>query len=306
MSNRQTQGFSRATLLALLLIVLTTCGDPPATQRREESHPSRIVSLSPSATEILYGVGAWPQVVAVSQYCTYPDDVINKPRVGGWGSTNLEQVTALKPDLVIGVDAQEPFVKDKLSSLGMRSLFVKSQSLEDVLTAIDEIGRHTGHEQEGAELIKRTRRELDEVRAAVANRQHPRVLCVVDRVPGTLRDIYVAAPGSFIDELIGVAGGESIAPRSGHGYALITKEAVLSLNPEVIIEMVQGASGKLAEDPGAVWQGLSEVRAVRDRRVYSLRDPSVIHPSQFVGRTARIFAHHIHPEVFPDGPGKQQ
>src|SRR5260221_11764477 len=96
---------------------------------RVEPRPQRIVSLSPSVTEILYGIGAWPQVIAVSQFCTYPDDVKNKPRVNGWDKTNLEQVMALKPDFVIGVDAQEPFLKDKLTGLGMRSLFVKSQNL---------------------------------------------------------------------------------------------------------------------------------------------------------------------------------
>ena len=95
-------------------------------RKRAWSHkPQRIVSLSPSVTEILYGIGAWPQVIAVSQFCTYPDDVKNKPRVNGWDKTNLEQVMALKPDFVIGVDAQEPFLRDKLTGLGVRSLFVK-------------------------------------------------------------------------------------------------------------------------------------------------------------------------------------
>src|SRR5215211_1241966 len=93
-------------LVALSLIVTPGCGRGPASQsaQRDAPPPQRIVSISPSVTEILYGVGAWPQVIAVSQYCSYPDDVVNKPRVSGWGSTNLEQVTALKPDLVIGVD----------------------------------------------------------------------------------------------------------------------------------------------------------------------------------------------------------
>src|SRR6266446_5636668 len=91
------------------------------------------------STEILYGIGAWPQVIAVSQFCTYPDDVKNKPLVNGWDKTNLEQVMALKPDFVIGVDAQEPFLRNKLTGLGVRSLFVKSQTLAEVLTSIGEI-----------------------------------------------------------------------------------------------------------------------------------------------------------------------
>ena len=287
-------------LLALLNLLFAGCGGRQSQQQRAsvEPRPQRIVSLSPSVTEILYGIGAWPQVVAVSQYCTYPDDVKNKPRVNGWNNTNLEQIMALKPDFVIGVDAQEPFLRDKLNGLGVRALFVKSQSLADVLTSIGEIGRTSGHEQEASALSVQTQLEIDAVRNAVANRPRPRVLCVVDRVPGTIRDLYTATRGSYLDELISIAGGESIALQAEHGYGKITKEAVLTLNPEVIIDMVQGSKGNFGEDPVAVWSELGEIRAVRERRIYSMTDPSVIHPSQFVGHTAQVFARTLHPESF--------
>ena len=285
--------------LAVLLCLLAGCrqGQQPA---RTEPRPQRIVSLSPSVTEILYGIGAWPQVIAVSQFCTYPEDVKNKPRVNGWDKTNLEQVMALKPDFVIGVDAQEPFLRDKLTGLGVRSLFVKSQTLADIMASMGEIGRGTGHEQEATNLVAKTQAEIEAVRKAVGDRPHSRVLCVVDRVPGTIRDLYTATKGSYLDELISIAGGESIAPQAEHGYGKINKEAVLTLNPEVIIDMVQGSKGNLGEDPIAVWNELAEVRAVREKRIYPMRDPSVIHPSQFVGHTAQLFAKALHPESFPD------
>jgi iron complex transport system substrate-binding protein len=119
-------------------------------------------------------------------------------------------------------------------------------------------------------------------------------------VPGTIRDLYTATKGSYLDELITIAGGESIAPGGENGYGKINKEAVLTLNPEVIIDMVQGSKGNFGEDPIAVWSELAEVRAVRDKRIYSMTDPSVIHPSQFVGHTAQVFAKALHPESFPD------
>jgi cobalamin transport system substrate-binding protein len=293
---------SNALLFFLLLALLCLLGGCRQTQQQPntESRPQRIVSLSPSVTEVLYGIGAWPQVVAVSQFCTFPDDVNNKPRVNGWDKTNLEQVMALKPDFVIGVDAQEPFLKDKLTGLGVRSLFVKSQTLADIMSLISEIGRATGHEREAAELTAKTQTELDSVRKIVAGRPPLKVLCVVDRVPGTIRDLYTATKGSYLDELITIAGGESIAPVAEHGYGKINKEAVLAINPEVIIDMVQGSKGKFGEDPVSVWNELAEVRAVREKRIYSITDPSVIHPSQFVGHTALVFAKALHPESFPD------
>jgi iron complex transport system substrate-binding protein len=306
----QLKGFLCSALVALSLVVTPGCGRGPAPQstQRDAPPPQRIVSISPSVTEILYGVGAWSQVIAVSQYCSYPDDVVNKPRISGWGSTNLEQLTALKPDLVIGVDAQVPFLGEKLRALGIRAMFVKSQNLADVFAAIREVGSAAGHEREAAELAEQIKTGIEEVRTKATGRSRPRVLCVVDRVPGTLRDMYVATRGSFLDELIGVAGGESIVPPAayGQGYALITKEAILSLNPDVIIEMVQGSKGKFAENPGEVWRELAEVSAVRNGRIHSVKDLTAIHPSQFIGRTARLYAHYIHPEVFPDVPDNSQ
>ncbi len=292
-------------LLVLFSLLFAGCagGGGPVNQANTgvEPAPQRIVSLSPNVTEILYGIGAWPQVIAVSEYCTYPEDVKNKPRVNGWDKTNLEQVVALKPDFVIGVEAQETFVRDKLNSLGVRSLFLKGQKLDDVLGSIVEIGRSTGHEAAAIELFDKTKREIEQVRQTVAGVPRPRVLCVVDRLPGTIRDIYTATRGSFIDELLQIAGGEPIAPPGEQGYGKITKEAVLSLNPEVIIDMVQGSKGKFGEDPISVWNELAEVDAVRNKRIYPMTDETVIHPSQFVGRTARTFATVLHPEKFADG-----
>ena len=291
-------------LLSAVLVVCATCGtqQPGPVDQLAQATPRRIVSISPSVTEILHGVGAWPQVVAVSQFCSYPEDVNNKPRVNGWEKTNLEQLTALQPDLVIGVEAQAPFLQDKLTELGIRSLFLKSNTLTDVYTAIAEIGRSSGHEREAAELLTTTTAEIDAVRKAVADRQRLRVLCVVDRVPGTIRELYTATRGSYLDELITIAGGESIAPAADHGWGKITKEAAVSLNPEVIIDMVQSSKGNFGEDPLAVWQELSDVRAVQNKRIYPIRDDMAIHPSQFVGHTARVFARVIHPEAFSDGP----
>src|SRR6185295_15089719 len=173
------KSLSKAAVLVVLIVGLDLfagCDRQVQPQKTNvEPRPQRIVSLSPSVTEILYGVGAWPQVIAVSQFCTYPDDVKNKPRVNGWDKTNLEQVMALKPDFVIGVNAQEPFLKDKLTGMGVRSLFVKSETLAEIMAAIGEIGRATGHEPEATELSSKTQTEVDAVRKAVADRPHPKV-----------------------------------------------------------------------------------------------------------------------------------
>ncbi len=266
---------------------------------RDGRAPERIISLTPSTTEILSGVGAFARVVAVSDYCTYPPEVKDLPRIGGWQNTNLERVASFRPDLIVMTQAQEPFIRERVEALGARTLVVRDRTLEDALNAITEVGRATGNEAEAEALLARTRAALEEVRARTRDLPRRRVLCIVDRLPGTLRGMYAANEGSFLAQLVELAGGESIAPPGGIGFGQMQKEAVLELDPEVIIDlMMHKTEGQFDEDIRAVYGELSDLRAVRDGRVYSVREETVLHPSQFVGDTARRFAELIHPEVF--------
>ena len=292
---------------ALLALALTGCagrvGDRPGAPA---ARPERIISLSPNVTEILYGVGAFDRVIAVTDYCDYPPEVSALPRIGGWQNTNVERVASFRPDLVILTEWQAPFMKDRLDALGIQSLSVPSRTLEDTYTAIEQIGRATGQIAEAQRLAAETRASVEEVRARARDLPRRRVLCVVDRVPGTLRDLYAAGQGSYFAQLIEAAGGEAIAPPAETGVGRISKEAIITLDPEIVIDMVQGAEGILAEDPQAVWRELPQVRAVREGRVHPVRETYVLHASQFVGRTARRFAEIIHPEVFASDRTPQQ
>ena len=305
-TNARTTEPRRAALAVAIICALfaaTACRDALYVESgaggAQPAKPRRIISLSPSTTEVLWGVGAFPRVVAVSDYDDFPPEVKDLPKIGGWSNTNLEQVASLKPDLVVMTGAQAPFVKDKVEALGVRTVVVADRTLADALSSITQIGAAVGEADAAQKLSAEARAKIEEVRAQATGLKRPRVLCVVDRVPGTLRGLYAATSGSFFAELIDVAGGESIAPASANGFGQISKEAVSTLDPEIIIDMVQSSNtGRLAEDPKAVWGELSQVNAVRAGRVYAVRDTSVLHPSQRVGDTARKFAEMIHPEAF--------
>ncbi|MCA1817857.1 MAG: helical backbone metal receptor, partial [Acidobacteria bacterium] len=211
---------ARRVALALAIVAtlsLAACGGRVANQPASASKPQRIISLSPSATEILYGVGAFSRVVAVSDYDDYPPEVKNLPRIGGWQNTNLEQVVSLKPDLVVLTQAQEKLIKDKLDALGLRTVVAPDRSLADALASITLIGDAVGEPEAARRLRGETQGRLDEVRARASPLPRPRVLCIVDRVPGTLRGLYAATDGSFIDQLVELAGGDSVAPHSEIG-----------------------------------------------------------------------------------------
>src|SRR5215469_13500972 len=90
--------------------------------------PQRIVSLSPNVTELLYGMGAFPQVVGVSDYCSYPPGVKKLPSVGSWDGASLEKLSALHPDLVVVDDAEGAIVEDTYRRLGLRLLILPTHT----------------------------------------------------------------------------------------------------------------------------------------------------------------------------------
>ena len=285
----------------MALILAAACGAAPPTSQltvRPERHAERVISLSPSVSEIIAGLGAFRKVVAVCRFCDYPPEVKALPRLGGWENPKLEQVMALQPNLVIITEAQAPLIQNQLQMLGIQTLVVPSQSVEHAFIAIKRIGDALGCAAQAQALIARTRATLDEIRSRTKLLPRPRVLCVVDRVPGTLRDLYVATEGSFLEELIEIAGGEALSPTNQAGYGKMSKEAVMSLNPEVIIDMVQGAKGRLTENPLDVWLQLSGINALQNGRIFQMKETSVLHASQFIADTCRRFAKIIHPEVF--------
>jgi iron complex transport system substrate-binding protein len=159
------------------------------------------------------------------------------------------------------------------------------------------LGRATGHSTQAQDLAAQVRSKLDAVRLRTSRLARRRVLLVVDRTPGTLRDLYVVTRGSFLADLIDIAGGECVASPEPAGYGKISKEAVVALAPDLIVDFIHGSTNRLGEDPLAVWSDLSLLRAVRERHVYPVHDDFLPHASQFVVDTATLFTQIIHPEL---------
>jgi iron complex transport system substrate-binding protein len=280
---------SRTRILgALLLLAATlTAADPP----------KRIVAVSPNLTEILYGIGAFGQVVGVSDYCSYPPAAAKLPSVGGWRNPDLEKLTALRPDLVILDEGQAPFLADKFKDLGLNIFIARDQSVEDIYKAMAALGRVTGHEAEATKLAQQTRDDLQRIAKKTAALPRVKVALIVDRTPGTLRDLYTATDGSYLAEIVDIAGGRIALPAVKRGYSKLSKEDLLAANPEVILDFIQGAKSRFAGDPMEAWREMPELQAVRAKRVYGVNEEFVPHASQRMVLTAELFARLIHPEA---------
>ncbi len=159
------------------------------------------------------------------------------------------------------------------------------------------IGRATGNEREAAKLVASTREGLERVARRTARLPRTPTVLIVDRLPGTLRDLYTATDGSFLAELVGIAGGQIAVPPVEHGYKKLVKEDLLAVNPEIILDFIQGPKSRFAGDPLDAWREMPELKAVRARRVYGVNEDFVPHASQRIVQTAELFATLIHPEA---------
>lgn len=248
---------------------------------------------------MLYGVGAFGKVVAVTEYCVYPPQAKALPKVGGWATPSVEKVARFHPDLVAFSDAQAPFLENELKQLGIATVITPSQTLQDAFTAMAELGRATGHEQQAAKLAAETKATLDAVRKRTAGLTRPTVLLVIDRTPGTLRDMYAALPGSFLAELAEIAGAKVVPASSSGAYGKVSAETMLATNPDIILDVMASPENANDPHPETAWRELPELKAVRSGRVRIVRDSFVPHDSQMVAKTAVVFARLIHPEVPP-------
>ena len=259
--------------------------------------PHRVVSLSPNLTEIIYGVGAFDEVVGVSQYCTYPPEVAKLPTVGGWQNPDYEKLLALRPDVVFVDEGQAPFVQDKCKALGLHVIIVPDEKLADIYTAITVIGQATGHAAEAARLAQNTRDSLLRISQRTSAFPRLKVVLIVERTPGTLRDLVTATRGSFLSELVEIAGGRIVAMPNERGYARLSKEDLLAIDPDVILDFIHGVKSRFSGDPMEAWGEMRELKAVRNHRVHSVNEDYVPHASQRIVETAELFARLIHPEA---------
>jgi iron complex transport system substrate-binding protein len=198
--------------------------------------PQRIVSVAPSITEILFALGAGDQVVGVTTYCNYPEAAKSRPKVGGYTTPSLEAILALRPNQVIMMK-NRPDVAQKLRQTGIDVTELQPENLAGVYEAIRVISEKIGVPARGQSLVQSIRKELQDASTKTTNGPKPNVLFIVGRTPGTIADLTGVGPGSFLSELITLAGAENILADAMVAYPKVNMEEVIRRNPDVIIDM---------------------------------------------------------------------
>ena len=217
---------------ALLVVALAWVAAPTA----QAAPAARIVSTSPSITETLFALGLGDRVVGVSSFCRFPAAVTTLPRVGSFLRPDTELIARLRPDLVI-VNAGPNDVPRQLAALGVTSITVDRGTLASVYSSIRAIGTAAGVGDRAAKLVAQLQGRLNAVHAAAATRLAKRVLVIMGRQPGTLSDLVAVGRGSYLNDLVTLAGGVNVLddPRLPD-YPRISMETVIRLAPELIVD----------------------------------------------------------------------
>jgi ABC-type Fe3+-hydroxamate transport system substrate-binding protein len=252
-------------------------------------HPHRLVSLAPSITETLYALGLGNELVGDTNYCDYPPQARLKPHVGALLNPNLEEIVALKPDLVLGqAEANRLETAAQLQRLGIPLYGLTAHSVDDTLRSIEDLGSVLGCQAEAGALVGRLRARIARVERRVAGLPRPKVLFVV-----WYRPLITAGPHTFISDVIRRAGGISVADDLHGEWPRLSLEEILNRDPDVILfprtNAISPSPAQFRQLPG--WK---DCRAVREGRLYFIAD-SINRPSPRLIDALEEVARLLHP-----------
>ncbi|MFC1792401.1 ABC transporter substrate-binding protein [Planctomycetota bacterium] len=257
---------------------------------------SRIVSLAPNITEILFAIGLEDEIVGVTLDSDYPPDAAEKPKVGTFWQPDIEAVVAARPDLVITLGfEQQKNLAERLRRIGYNSMTVNIEKVSDLFSAIERIGAATGRQLKANELISRIRTRLQQLANLVGAGPKVRVLWVVQREP-----LRVAGRDTFVNEMIELAGGENAIGPTVHKYPPIGSEQVIACNADVIIESAMGREDIENQRERALqhWSKFKYLPAVANRRVIVIPGDTVSRLGPRLYEGTETIARCLRPHLF--------
>ena len=249
--------------------------------------------MVPAATDLLIGMGAKDHLVAVSNY----DAIPNLPKAGDYETVDWELLRSLRPAILISQikpELQSAGFKTRASDLHIKSVNIQIENLSDIYAAIDSLGSALNDPALAATAKQQMRKRLDAVKASSVGRPPVRTLIVIS---GNAE--FIAGPGGFLDDLLVIAGGVNAAPAGPNHWPKIDREMLLSLKPDVIIQLMPGAPKQEREQAAAIWKRLPQIPAVAAGRVYPIYDEYALQPGWHVTDLAEQFSQCLHQTSHP-------
>ena len=283
-------------LFGILYILLLSCPavaveftDAVNRQVSIPQTPQRIVSLVPSVTEILFKLGLEQHIVAVTDFCTYPDAALKLPKVGNYADPSLESILLHQPDLVIAAaDMNRPALVRRLELMQIPVYVVHPQTVATTLATIEHIGTITRAENQSQKLVNSIQTRIDKIQEQVSRFKPKSTLACI-----MLQPLTIAGPDTFIADIIKLAGGQNIVPKGPSRYPTWNTEALLTVNPETII--VSTYPGQ--PTPKHFFDHWPQLQAVRTQQIIEINADWLHRPGPRMILGIEALAKALHPSI---------
>jgi iron complex transport system substrate-binding protein len=286
-------------LIVCLVVCLAGWGGPARPPAHAQPPARRIVSLVPALTEILFAIGAGPQVIAVSSFDDDPPEVLKLPKVGALLDPDTERILSMRPDLVLTYGSQTDLDK-QLAAAGIPTFSYRHGGLADLTPTFHALGKLTGRAEEAGRVAAAIEARLSAVRARVAGRPRPRTLLVMGRTPQSLRQLHASGGIGFLHDVVTLAGGANVFSDIKRQSVQASTEMLISRAPDVILDLLYSRELKPGEleKERATWQALPSIPAVKTGRVHMMLGDHLVVPGPRIAAAAEEYARAIHPDAF--------
>jgi iron complex transport system substrate-binding protein len=266
-----------------------TVTDDSGAQVTLDTPAERVVSMAPANTEIAFAIGAGDKMVAGTSYDDYPEEAKALPKIGDFANPNVEKIASFSPDLVLAAGGIQDKLRSKLEALGMKVYVVDPKTYAATIATIENVGKLAGVENGAAQVAAQMTAAQQEVEAAVGDLPKATTFLEIYSKP-----LMTAGSGTFIDDMIAIAGGQNIGAQAGEGFPTFSTEVLVKDDPQVYI----ADSGSMSK-PGEIDKraGFGALTAVKDGHVYVIQDDIIARPGPRLADGLKALAGYIHPEA---------
>jgi iron complex transport system substrate-binding protein len=268
---------------------------------KKMSSSRRIISTSPSITETLFELGLKDRVIAVTDFCKYPEEACRLPSIGGMLNPNMEKVISLTPDLIIHQSGNQR-LRNNAKSVGIKTLEVRMGNLEEIFDSIKKLGVALNCQEQANKLTLHLTSGIAFYQEQLKGFPKKEVLLLLGDSSDPARDLYAAGPGTFLNELLNLSGGTNIIRDSPARYPKLSKEHIIKKSPEIIIEA--GPKSNLPQREIDIriqeWNRFPTIEAVKKKQIYFIGADYILIPGPRLLKTIEQFSKAIHPNLFSD------
>lgn len=254
-----------------------------------ETIPEKIISISPGTTEILFALGLDDKIIAVSDYCDYPEAALAKPKIGGFQDPNLEVILSMEPDVVFSAGGIQEELITKMDELGINVVVLDADNIEQILENITIAGQVTGKDQKAQELVADLSNRMNSVIEKVKEEPKPMVFFEVWDDP-----LMTAGSTSFINNVIETAGGTSIGAVNAEEFYNFSMEQLLEADPDIYIVNTHSHEPQDIK----VRNGYDVLSAVKNDKVFAIDDNTISRPGPRIIDGLEAMAKILHPDLF--------